>query len=73
MFDAIVASFRDMSMGYPAQNKRACLISEVMTGVNLMAYRKKARQGEMGIRPSTRETIAAAVTARRMLAFCAPD
>jgi hypothetical protein len=31
-----------------------------------------ARQGEMGIRPSTRETIAAAVTARRMLAFCSP-
>jgi hypothetical protein len=32
-----------------------------------------ARQGEMGISRSTRETIAAAVTARRMLAFGSPD
>lgn len=31
------------------------------------------RTGEMGISTATRETIAAAVTARRMLAFCSSD
>jgi hypothetical protein len=38
----------------------------------VLAQSPIARQGEMGISPSTRETIAAAVTARRMLVFCAP-